>query len=84
MAVQTPISGSAQLSVMGDLRAQIAKFSSVANNDTYAPALGTIVAVNVESGNASSVQIGATWSGSTITFSSTGTSTNVSLVAWGY
>lgn len=87
MAVQTPITNSTVYSVAGDLRIAIAKFTSVANNDTYTAPLSTIYAVSVDGGSTGGT-LGATWSnsptGATVTFlSSSGSITNVSLVMFG-
>lgn len=88
MAVQTPITNSNFNSVAGDLGLHLAKFSSVANNDTYLVPMSTILAFSVDPGN-SSATVGATWvngqNGSTITFTVTsGPATNLSLIVYGY
>jgi hypothetical protein len=83
MAVQTPITNSTFDVVAGNVRMQIAKFTSVADGDTYLTDLGTIIAVNAEGGNTATV--GETWSGSTVTFHiASGPATNVTFVAWGF
>jgi len=45
MAVQTPIAGSQYDAVLGSIRAQIVKFASVANADTFVTDMGQIIAV---------------------------------------
>lgn len=84
MAVQTPIAGTRDDSVSGDKRVVMAVFSSVANGDTYATGLGVIRGISIDCGNAASIQAGGTTSGGTITFATTGTATNVQLIAYGY
>lgn len=87
MPAQTPVTNSQVYSVAGDLRVHIAKFASVANADTYVTPLSTILGVSIDCGNAASVQAGGTWvnsaTGATVTFATTGTATNVSLICYG-
>ena len=87
MSVQTAIAGSTVNSVSGDLRMHVAKFTSVANNDTYVVPLGVIMGFNAESG--STATVGGTWvnsgNGSTLTFAiGSGPATNVTFSALGY
>lgn len=85
MAVQTPIAGTRDDSVLGDKRVVMATFSSVANNDTFATGLGVIRGISIDSGNAGTAQAGGTFSGGTVTFAiSSGPATNVQLIAFGY
>lgn len=89
MPAQTPVSSSTFNSVAGDLRVHIAKFASVANADTYSCPITNILAVSIDCGNAASVQAGGTFASGTagangtVTFATTGTATNVSLIAMG-
>ena len=85
MAVQTPIANSTFNSVFGDLRAQVAKFTSVANADTFVSSLGTIVAALDGGGSTATPYAGLSWSGSTVTFNVTsGPVLNLSSVLLGY
>ena len=85
MAAQTPIANSTYDAVFGNLRVQIAKFASVADADTFASDLGTIVAVLDGGGSTATPYLGTSWSGSTITFHVTsGPALNVSLVVLGF
>jgi hypothetical protein len=94
MAIQTPITNSIFENVAGGLRMEVSKFTSVANGDTYTPAVGIIVGLSVDGGSTAGT-IGATWTNATpgtsppvaaaVTFSvSTGSITNVSLILFGY
>ena len=67
---------------LGNLIGVNAVFSSVANNDTWAPGLMTIQNVEITNG-ASGVTNGATISGSTITFLGSGAQSNVRVLATG-
>lgn len=85
MAAQTPVTGSAQTGVLGDLRYHVAKFASVTDADTYVVPLTLIYAVSLDPG--STTGVGATWANgsnggpATITFK--GTTTNESLFVVG-
>ena len=83
MAALTPIAGSRFDSVTGDQREVLAKFSSVANNDTWATGLGLITGVDITSG--ASKTMAATVSGGTVTFLVTsGPDTNTYVNVNGY
>jgi hypothetical protein len=83
MAVQTPITNSTFFGVDGELRRNIYKFASVANNDTFPTGMAYIAGISAESGNTATV--GATWSGGTVTFViGSGPATNVPMTVWGY
>jgi len=85
MPAQTAIANSTFNSVFGDLRAQVAKFASVAYADTFVSSLGTIVAVLDGGGSTATPYAGMSWSGSTVTFNVTsGPILNMSLVILGY
>jgi len=87
MAVQTPVTNSTFDVVAGNIRMQILKFASVANNDTFTSDLGTIIAFSLDSGNSATTAM--TWTnaqnGSPVTFvSGSGPATNGSLVLFGF
>lgn len=85
MPVQTPIANSTYDSVFGNLRAQVVKFASVADADTFVSDLGTIVAVLNGGGSTATPYAGTSWSGSTVTFKVTsGPLLNMSLVILGF
>lgn len=85
MAVQTPIANSTYDVVAGSLRLQIAKFSSVADGDTFASDLGTIVC-GLDGGGSTATPYGSlSWSGSTVTFHVTsGPVLNMSVLLMGF
>lgn len=84
MAVQTPIAGSLTEHVIGDLRMEIVRFTSVADNDTYVSGISNIQGFSAD-GSTSAPTVGATWSGSTITFKVTsGPALLLSLITFGY
>lgn len=68
MAAQTPIANSRFDAVTGSLREVVARFTSVADQDTWVTGLGVIAGINVTSGDATAKTVGATWSGGTVTF----------------
>jgi len=89
MAVQTPVTGSLSLAVLGNIRYEATKFASVANNDTYTSTLSLISGLSVDGGSTGGT-LGATWTngvggaGAVITFlSSSGSITNVTLACAG-
>ena len=85
MAAQTPIANSTYDAVFGNLRVQIAKFASVANADTFASDLGTIIAVLEGGSSTATPYAGTSWSGSTVTFNVTsGPVLNMSVVLLGF
>jgi len=89
MAALTPIANSQGYAVMGSLRQEVAKFTSISNGDTYTSQLSIIAAFSADAG-ISSQTIGATWvngtggAGAVVTFACTGACTNVSWAAAGY
>jgi hypothetical protein len=89
MAVQTPITGSLRTSVAGDLRVEIARFTSVADADTYVSTISNIVGFSIE-GSTSAPTLGMTFvnsatGGATVTFKVTsGPGLLVCLILWGY
>lgn len=82
MSVVTPVAGSREDSVVGDLRMITATFSSIGNGDTWTTGFGVTRSISIDSGNA--VPVGGTFSGGQISFSCVGTASNVSVVAFGY
>ncbi len=85
MPAQTPIANSTHDSVFGDLRAEVAKFASVANADTFVTSLSTILCVLDGGGSTATPYAGISWSGSTLTFNVTsGPILNVSILVLGY
>jgi len=68
MAVQTPIANSLEVSVFGDQRNVSAKFSSVADGDTWVTGLGVIMNVDITSGSTTPKAMSAQVSGGTVTF----------------
>jgi hypothetical protein len=84
MAVQTPVSNSLYDIVVGSLRMEIAKFASIANNDTYVSGLTSIVGWSIDGGT-SAPTCGISTSGATVTFLvSSGPAINASLILFGY
>lgn len=85
MAVQTPTSNTQFDSVFGSLRAQIAKFSSVADSDTFVSDLGQIVCALDGGGSTATPYASLSWSGSTVTFHVTsGPILNMSVLLLGF
>lgn len=83
MAVQTPIANSLNTSVVGSLRMEITRFTSVSDADTYVSGLTNIIGFSAD-GSTSAPTIAATWSGATVTFKvTTGPALLVSLVLFG-
>ncbi len=83
MAALTPIANSRFDSVIGSQRQVNAKFTSVANNDTWVTGLPLITGVDVTSG--ASKTMAATVSGGTVTFLVTsGPDTNTYVTVSGY
>ncbi len=85
MPAQTPITNSIYNSVFGDLRAQVAKFASVANADTFATGLTSIVCALDGGGSTATPYASMSWSGGTVTFNVTsGPVLNLSILVLGY
>lgn len=80
MAIQTPTTRVDNIA--GSLRQVIATFASISNGDTWPTGLGLISGVSIDPGTATS--IGATLSGGTVTFATSGAVTNVQVLAFGY
>ena len=89
MAVQTPTAGTLQTRVVGDLRMELARFTSVADADTYVSSLSTILAASAD-GSTSAPTVGLDWVnsstvGATVTFKVTsGPALKLSTILLGY
>ena len=71
--------------VLGNLRAVVARFVDLADTNTWAPGLSTIIWVGItDEAAAASEDIGCTWSGGTITFAVESGTPEVSVIALGY
>lgn len=88
MPAQTPITGSLKDGVIGDIRYTIAKFTSVADGDTFVADMGTILGFSTETSTKTATMAGqwtnSSTAGATFTFNvNSGPASNVSLVLFG-
>jgi hypothetical protein len=79
MPAQTPDTGSRYDNVVGSLRCVNATFASVTASDTWKTGLGIITNCQATCGNAAAE---LTFSGSTVTFTNSGTNYNVRAVGF--
>ncbi len=79
MAVQTPDTGSRFDNVNGSMRQVTARFASVTANDTWVTGLSPIVNAQATSGGTAAL---VTISGGTLTFASTSTAVEVSVLGY--
>lgn len=79
MAVQTPDAGSRFDNVNGSMRQVAARFASVAANDTWATGLSPIVNAQATAGGTAAT---CTISAGTLTFTSTSTNVEVSVLGY--
>ena len=85
MSVLTPTANTRVDSVSGDQRTVIARFTSVADGDTWVTGLGYITDANVTSGSSTPKAMSITNSGGTVTFHVTsGPDTNSYVDIMGY
>ncbi len=79
MPAQTPDAGSRFDNVNGSLRQVTARFASVSSNDTWVTGLSPIVNAQATSGGTAAL---VTISGGTLTFASTSTAVEVSVLGY--
>ena len=71
--------------VSGNLRAVTARLTTVSNGDTWAPGLGTVIWAGLtDQGKTASRDVGATWSGATVTLAVEGGTVTMDVIAFGY